>query len=73
MARYRYSPKHNKVCVFCNNWVGDANMKYLSSTNVYEFDSDAKGQCTKKSGAVMRASQFCSSHYTPNREAERLL
>ena len=72
-SRYVMKPKINKVCVFCNNWIGNANMKYLNSVVGYEFDSDARGRCTKKNGAIYRASQFCSSHYEPNIDARRLL
>lgn len=73
VARYKYNPRINKACVFCNNWIGDANMKYLTSNNTYEFDSDAKGKCTKKLGAIQRASSCCSAHYEPNMDAKRLL
>lgn len=73
MARYRYNPKRNKVCVFCNNWIGNADMQYIDSAVGYEFDSAAKGQCTKKSGATTSASQTCSNNYEPSMEARRLL
>lgn len=72
MARYRYHPRRNKACVFCNNWMGRANSRYIDSYVGYEFDSGASGECTKKNGSITTASSSCSK-YEPGMDARRLL
>jgi hypothetical protein len=73
MARIKFKPKANKICAFCNNWIGNADLKYLPHAYCYELETGAVGNCTKRHGPNKRADSFCSSDYEPSMEARRLL
>ena len=67
-------PKNNKLCVFCEKWMGDAELELVSPTMGYKFDSDAKGKCTK-SNLTCESMRSCikTQDYEPSREASRIL
>ena len=67
-------PKYNKLCVFCENWIGNADMELVSHAMGYKFDSDAKGKCTK-SNLTRESMRSCirTQDYKPSREASRIL
>lgn len=71
MARTRNYPRRGKQCVFCHYWIGNADLKFISSTVGYEYEYYAQGQCTKQS-ASKKAYLSCN-FYTPSIEALKLL
>ncbi len=71
-AIYKHHPKRIKYCVFCKFWIGDAKIKFVNSAVGYEYDSGAKGSCTKRNGSTTSACFLCSN-YAPSQDAERLL
>ena len=73
MARTCARPNFTHLCVFCDNWTGDAEMKFRSTGMGYEYEREAVGKCIKKNGCVTKAASGCSNHYEPNREAKKLL
>lgn len=72
MTMYRQHPRSNKRCVFCNNWIGNAKMKFINTAIGYEYDDNALGTCTKKCTKT-HAGYSCQNHYEPSLEAKRLL
>lgn len=73
MSRTCARPKFTHLCVFCEYWTGDADMKFRGTSMDYEYERDAVGKCIKKHGITTRASSGCSNHYEPSREAKKLL
>ena len=73
MSRTCAKPKSTHLCVFCEYWAGDADMKFRSTGMGYEYERDAVGKCIKQSGVKTRASSGCSNYYEPSREAKKLL
>ena len=72
MARTCAKPKFTHLCVFCDNWTGDAGMTFRSAGMGYEYEREAVGKCIKK-GTSTKAASGCTSHYEPNHEAKKLL
>lgn len=72
MSKYTHHPKRAKNCVFCNNWIGDAQMKFKNSIMGYEYEAVAKGKCTRRNGAVTSSCYSCQN-YEPSMDAKRLL
>ena len=72
MSMYRQHPRNNKRCVFCNNWIGDAKMKFISPAVGYEYDDNPLGTCTK-TGMKQHAGYSCQKYYEPSMDAKRLL
>ena len=73
MARTCARPKFSRFCVFCDNWTGDAAMTFRSVGMGYEFEREAVGKCIKNGGATTKAASGCTYHFTPNREAQKLM
>lgn len=48
MSKYTHHPKRAKNCVFCNNWIGDAQMQFKNAIVGYEYEASAKGKCARK-------------------------
>lgn len=71
MAKTRNHPKRVKQCVFCNYWIGDADLKFVSSTVGYEYEYYAQGKCAKKSMNA-KAYQSCN-FFAPSIDASKLL
>ena len=71
MGRTRNHPKRRKLCVFCNYWIGNANLTFINSSAGYEYDSTARGKCTKKNNTTATY-QSCDK-YAPSVDASRLL
>ena len=71
MAKTRNHPKRCKHCVFCNYWMGDAELKFVSSTVGYEYESYAEGKCAKQN-STKKAYLSCNA-YTPSPEAAKVL
>lgn len=69
---YKHHPKRAKNCVFCNNWLGDAGMRFIGSGVGYEYDGSVKGKCTRRNGASTSASYSCPK-YEPSMDAKKLL
>lgn len=69
---YTHHPKRAKNCVFCNNWIGDANMIFVNSIVGYKYDANVKGKCTKRNGASTSACYTCPN-YDPSMDAKKLL
>lgn len=65
-------PKRGNKCVFCNNWIGDAKMKFVSTSVGYEYDDHAFGTCTKLN-TKKNAGYGCQNKYEPSMDAKRLL
>ena len=72
MARTCAKPKFTHLCVFCDNWTGDAGMTFRSAGMGYEYEREASGKCIKK-GTTTKAASGCTSHYEPSHEAKKLL
>lgn len=70
MAKIKNTPKGTKKCVFCEYWMGDADLKYIGSI-YYEYEITAKGRCTRKN--VGMPTGGCCQNYTPNAAARRIL
>lgn len=66
-------PKNGKYCAFCNYWVGDAKMEFVSVGVGYRFDNRARGKCMKKEGSPKEAGSGCSQYFEPNLEAKKLM
>lgn len=73
MARTCARPKFSRLCVFCDNWMGDADMTFRSVGMGYEFEREAVGKCIKKMGTTTKAASGCTNYFTPNREAQKLM
>lgn len=71
MARTKNTPKRSKICVFCEYWTGDADLKFISSTVGYEYEHNAIGKCTKKN-TNQHTFSSCAN-YEPSREAKKVL
>lgn len=72
MSKVTHHPKRAKKCVFCNNWIGDAELKFVNSNVGYQYETLAKGKCTKKNGASTDAVYNCPK-YEPSIDAKKLL
>lgn len=72
MSKYTHHPKRAKNCVFCNNWIGDANMKLINSIVGYEYERSTEGKCTRRNGAKTVACYSCTN-YEPSMDAKKLL
>lgn len=73
MARTCAKPKFSRLCVFCDNWTGDAGMEFRSVGMGYEFEKEAVGKCIKKGGATTKAGSGCSNLYEPNHAAQKMM
>lgn len=73
MARTCARPKCNPLCVFCENWTGDADMTFRSMGMGYEYEREAAGKCIKRGGMTTKAASSCTKYFEPNREARKLL
>ena len=73
MARTCAKPKFTHLCVFCDNWTGDADMTFRSAGMGYEFEREATGKCIKRGGIATKAAASCTKYFEPNREAQKLL
>lgn len=73
MARVCAKPKFSHLCVFCENWTGDAGMVFRSTGMGYEYEREAVGKCIKRGGAVTKAGSNCTKYFEPNREAQKLM
>lgn len=71
MGLCRNHPKKCKHCVFCNYWISDIKLKFISPTSGYEYEQYTDGKCAKK-GHTCRAYSSCV-HYEPSVEAKKLL
>ena len=71
MARLRWHPKYHKNCIFCNKWMGEAKLTFISNTVGYEFDSSVKGKCL--CGSEHTAIYGCTTKFEPTIEAKKLL
>lgn len=72
MSKYTHHPKRAKNCVFCNNWIGDAQMQFKNAIVGYEYEATTKGKCTRRNGASTGACYSCPS-YEPSMDAKKLL
>lgn len=70
--RFKNHPKGRKMCVFCEYWAGDAQMKFINPYVGYEYENTATGYCTKRGNRRMGVNGSCSE-YEPSREARKLL
>lgn len=66
-------PKRNKYCAYCNYWLGDAKLKFVSNGMGFEFDQRAKGKCIKANGSPRDAGSGCTANYEPSPDAKKLL
>lgn len=73
MARTCARPKFTHLCVFCENWTGDADMTFRSVGMGYEYEREAEGKCIKRGGIRTKACTGCTKFYEPSREAKKLL
>lgn len=73
MAMVHGRPKFTKCCAFCNYWIGDAKMEFVSMGMGFKYDNNACGKCLKKGGAVTHAGSNCSKDYEPSLEAKKLM
>lgn len=73
MARTCARPKFNPLCVFCENWTGDADMTFRSVGAGYEYEREAVGKCIKRGGMATKAASSCTKYFEPSREARKLL
>ena len=64
-------PKFSKECVYCNYWLGNAGLEFLSPDAGYKFNAGAQGKCAQK-GSITPALATCPQ-YEPSMEAKRLL
>lgn len=74
MGKSRAHPKRNKYCVFCNYWMGNANLAFINSNAGYEFDSSVNAKCAKMNNN--RISNYNAGGcigYEPSIEARKLL
>ena len=71
-TKFIQHPKHTKRCVFCNFWMGDAEMEYVSVQQGYRYDGTKKGKCLKHGGSLRDSCTSCDK-YEPSMEAKRLL
>ena len=71
MARTRNHPKKCKKCVFCNYWIGNAELKFINSTVGYEYEQYAEGKCAKQN-STKKAYLTCNK-YSPSIDALKLL
>ncbi len=65
-------PKRIKKCAFCDYWLGDAGLEFVSNATGYKFDGNVKGKCIKKNGSLVNSGTQCS-YYQPSPEARKLL
>ena len=65
-------PKRKNHCAYCNNWMGDAQLRFVSIGSGYEFDNRAKGKCIKNNG-TRDAGSGCTTYYEPSPAAKKLL
>lgn len=70
MARTRNNPRWARYCVFCEYWTGDADLKFVSSSAGYEYESQAVGKCMKFS--TNRFAHNICGKYEPNAAARRM-
>ena len=73
MAKIAVNPKNRKHCVFCEYWMGDADLEYVSNMAGYRFEANAKGKCTKYGGNTKTAITSGCRYFEYNREAKKLL
>lgn len=73
MARTCAQPKFTHLCAFCENWTGDADLKFRSVGMGYEYEREATGKCIKRSGAITKAASGCKERFEPSREARKLM
>lgn len=71
MAKTKAHPRKVKRCVFCEYWTGDADLKFVSTTGGYEYESCTYGICKKKN--TMQTTYESCANYTPNMTARKLL
>lgn len=71
MSKMRLHPKYHKNCVFCTNWMGNTELKFISSMVGYEFEASAKGKCLR--GSEHPASYGCTRYFEPNDQAKKLM
>lgn len=65
-------PDRNPFCVFCEYWMGDAEMEFISRMAGYKFEGNAKGKCAK-SGVLRTAVNIKCRDFEYSREAKKLL
>lgn len=73
MSRTCSKPKFSRLCVFCENWTGDAAMEFRSVGMGYEYEREAAGKCIKHGGSITKAGSGCTKYFEPNREARKLM
>lgn len=67
-------PKRDKRCAYCNYWLGDAKLRFVSKGMGYEIDNNVKGKCIQKGGTSTNAGTgSCCTYYKPNPDAQKLL
>lgn len=71
MGLYRNHPRKCKTCVFCNYWISDIKLRFVSPSVGYEYESYTNGKCAK-SGSTTRAYSSCA-YYQPSTDARKLL
>ena len=71
-TKFIQHPKHTKRCVFCNYWMGDAEMEYVSVQQGFRYDSTKKGKCLKHGDSLRDACTSCDK-YEPSMEAKKLI
>ena len=70
--RFKSHPRNKKICLFCEYWSGDAQMKFVNPYEGYEYENTALGYCTKRGNRKIGVYGTCSE-YEPSREAKKLL
>jgi len=68
-------PARTKLCVFCNRWTGNANLKLKNPNVGYEFNGSTLGKCSRNNGTFPANSRIADKceFYDPSMEARRLL
>ena len=69
--RFKKHPRGNNICVFCEYWTGDAQMKFVNPYAGYEFENTTLGYCPKRN-TRMGTLGSCKE-YEASREAKKLL
>lgn len=74
MAKTKAHPKRNHCCAFCNNWIGDAGLRFVNNSIGYEFEASITAMCPKTNNR--RAANYYAgscSKYEPSMDARKLL
>ena len=68
-------PARSKRCVFCNRWIGNANLKLKSANSGYEFNGMVNGKCAKTNATIVAQASIAEKcdFFDPSMEARRFM